>query len=67
MDSIEKEILDTFSKVIPILTPEQRQHLLWFGEGLAFRKESNKTAQHYVRRRSHGKSETRDTGVCGGE
>lgn len=44
MDSIEKEILDIFSKVIPILTQEQRQHLLWFGEGLAFHKESNKTA-----------------------
>lgn len=37
MSEKEKEILETFGKVIPELTEQDKERLLWFGEGLAFK------------------------------
>lgn len=42
MQDAEKKILETFERIIPTLSKEQQQHLLWFGEGLAFRAEASK-------------------------
>lgn len=42
MEEQEKKILDTFAKILPTLTEQQREKLLWFGEGLAFKVETDK-------------------------
>ena len=42
MSEKEKEILETFGKVMPELTERDKERLLWFGEGLAFKVEQQK-------------------------
>lgn len=36
------EILKTFGRVLPKLTERDKERLLWFGEGLAFKVEKEK-------------------------
>jgi len=43
MQEVETKILETFKKVIPKLSKEEQQHLLWFGEGMAFKIEVSKS------------------------
>lgn len=38
----ERKILETFEKIIPSLTKEERERLLSFGEGIAFKVEQLK-------------------------
>ena len=38
-----KEILKTFSELIPDLTEMEKQQLLYFGKGMAMRKKQEKT------------------------
>ncbi|QNU66942.1 hypothetical protein EHE19_019300 [Ruminiclostridium herbifermentans] len=40
MTDTEKRILDTFKKVIPELTEREKDRLLWIGEGLLLKTES---------------------------
>lgn len=44
MNKVEKKILKTFAKIIPSLTERQKDRLLFFGEGMAFKKEETKKA-----------------------
>lgn len=44
MPEREKEILETFGKVIPELTERDKERLLWFGEGLAFKVDQQKAS-----------------------
>lgn len=44
MSEKEKQILDTFGKVIPDLTEMEKEKLLSFGEGMAFMKDRQKEA-----------------------
>lgn len=48
MTKKEEEILTTFIKLLPNLTEQEKDHLLHFGEGIAFKvqqeKEKEKTA-----------------------
>ena len=37
-----KQILDTFKKVVPELTESEKERLLAFGEGMAFKAEQQK-------------------------
>lgn len=39
MSEKEKQILETFGRVIPLLTEREKERLLWFGEGMAFKAE----------------------------
>lgn len=39
MSEKEKKILETFKEAFPKLTERQKENLIWFGEGLAFKKE----------------------------
>lgn len=41
MTEREKEILKTFEKVIPTLTELEKEKLLSFGEGIAFKTKDN--------------------------
>ena len=36
----DKKILETFKKVLPKLTDREKEKLLWFGEGMALKAES---------------------------
>lgn len=42
MSEKEKQILETFEKVIPDLTEMEKEKLLSFGEGMAFMKDKQK-------------------------
>lgn len=42
MSEMEEKVLNTFKKVMPILTQIEKEKLLSFGEGIAFFKESEK-------------------------
>lgn len=42
MSESEKKILETFEKVIPNLTEVEKEKLLSFGEGMAFKTEQAK-------------------------
>lgn len=42
MSQTEKQILETFEKVIPDLTESEKEKLLSFGEGMAFMKNQQK-------------------------
>lgn len=42
MSDKEKQILETFEKVLPELSEMEREKLLSFGEGMAFMKERQK-------------------------
>ncbi|MDO5785553.1 MAG: hypothetical protein Q4P20_10880 [Eubacteriales bacterium] len=37
-----KQILDTFKKIVPELTESEKERLLAFGEGMAFKAEQQK-------------------------
>ncbi len=37
MSEIDEKIIDTFKKVIPVLDDKQKERLLGFGEGMAFK------------------------------
>lgn len=45
MSEKEKQILDTFRKVIPQLSDLEKEKLLAFGEGVAMMKEQSETEQ----------------------
>lgn len=45
MKNEEKQILETFEKVIPNLSPLEKEKLLSFGEGMAFKAEEQRAAQ----------------------
>lgn len=42
MSEKEKQILDTFKKVVPDLNDSEKERLLAFGEGMAFKTEMTK-------------------------
>lgn len=42
MSEKEKEILDTFGRILPELTEMEKEKLLSFGEGMAFKAEQQK-------------------------
>lgn len=42
MSEKEKKILETFGKVIPLLTELEKEKLLSFGEGMAFKAEKQR-------------------------
>ena len=42
MSDKDKKIMDTFGKVIPELTETEKERLLAFGEGMAFKAEQQK-------------------------
>lgn len=42
MSEKEKQILETFEKVLPDMTDMEKEKLLSFGEGMAFMKERQK-------------------------
>lgn len=42
MSDTEKKILETFEKVLPTLDEAQKERLLGFGEGMAFKAEQQK-------------------------
>jgi hypothetical protein len=46
MSEKEKEILETFGKIIPDLTEIEKERLLAFGEGIAFKNEQLKATSH---------------------
>ena len=41
MTDKEKEIMEVFKKVLPNLTREEKDRLLFFGKGMAFKAEEN--------------------------
>lgn len=41
MSETERKILETFEKVIPKLSETQKERLLGFGEGMAFKAEQS--------------------------
>lgn len=43
MSEKEKKIMETFEKVIPSLSEDDKRELLAFGEGMAFVKKHSKT------------------------
>lgn len=45
MSEKEKQILDTFEKVLPDLTELEKEKLLSFGEGMAFKTQQNRELQ----------------------
>ena len=51
MSKNEKEILKTFEKVIPDLTELEREKLLSFGEGIAFKTAEQKKQRQIEERR----------------
>lgn len=52
MSEKEKKILDTFEKVLPDMTELEREKLLSFGEGIAF-----KTAEQKMRDQADNEEE----------
>lgn len=50
----EGKVLVQLAKVIPKLTEDQLNHLLWFGEGVAFATEQQQTFQGQDNRHSSG-------------
>ena len=44
MSEQDKKIMDTFGKVIPTLTDAEKDRLLAFGEGMAFKAEQQRLA-----------------------
>lgn len=42
MTEQDKKIIATFVRILPNLTESDKQRLLWFGEGMAFKAESMK-------------------------
>lgn len=44
MSEKDKQILETFGKVIPQLTEEEKERLLAFGEGMAFKADQQRQA-----------------------
>ena len=53
MSEKEKKILDTFGKVIPKLSDLEKEKLLAFGEGMAFKAEQQSTEQPKVEDEKH--------------
>lgn len=45
MSEKEKQILNTFEKVVPQLSDMEKERLLAFGEGMAFKVENDKQAE----------------------
>lgn len=45
MSEKEKQILNTFEKVVPQLSDMEKERLLAFGEGMAFKVEKDKQAE----------------------
>ena len=41
----DREILRTFNRILPVLSEREKDRLLWFGEGLAFKTEQQKMGQ----------------------
>ena len=52
MSEKEKQILDTFEKVIPDLSEMEKEKLLSFGEGMAFMKDQQKESDQAADGRS---------------
>lgn len=50
MSEKEREIMRTFSEVVPKLTEIQQEKLLSFGEGMAFMKRREEAEAEYKRR-----------------
>ena len=46
MSEKEKKILDTFGKIIPDLSDVEKEKLLSFGEGMAFKVEQEKKGEN---------------------
>ena len=44
MSGKDKQIMDTFEKVIPMMTDAEKERLLAFGEGMAFKAEQQRMA-----------------------
>lgn len=49
MSDREKQILDTFEKVLPGMTELEKEKLLSFGEGIAFKTQQKKNAEELLR------------------
>ncbi len=49
MSEKEKQILDTFGKVIPNLNDIEKEKLLSFGEGMAFMKNQQQEKENDIR------------------
>lgn len=41
----DREILRTFNRILPVLSEREKDRLLWFGEGLAFKADEQKAGQ----------------------
>ena len=48
MTEQDKKIIETFVQILPNLTESDKQRLLWFGEGMAFKAESLKEGEKKV-------------------
>ena len=42
MSELEEKILKTIGNTFPLMTEEDKRHLLYFGEGMAFNKKQEK-------------------------